>query len=446
MVGRASEQCQYHIAVLRWLPFLACAFQLVIALLSSPGCTVTRTAPRFDAHAVQQIAVYDCRTQAGTSTERFVKAIDTQPEVDGIAELLGRYQDGWTPLRVTEPVGMLRLDCFDASGRDPAQSPVAQFRITPSGVVTYIDGRPYSHDIAPADQQAICRLAKLEDSFFSEPRGDTGTGTLVSWSQEFMSPSKSSPAKRRSIDELLLFYPAKYPEGNWAPSDLRYQDVWFNAADGTRLHGWYCPCDQPRAIILIAHGNAGNIASRAPCLGYLQSRAQVASFMFDYRGYGRSEGKPTVQGILEDARAARAKLCELAGIRDADMVLMGESLGGAVAVQLAAESTPRGLILQSTFSSMKDVAAVHFPRLSWLVPADKLDSATQIARYHGPLLQSHGTADETIPLSSGQQLFDSANEPKEFVQIPGVGHNDWLTQQYLTHFDQFLARLPPANK
>jgi hypothetical protein len=128
------------------------------------------------------------------------------------------------------------------------------------------------------------------------------------------------------------------------------------------------------------------------------------------------------------------------------MVLMGESLGGAVAVQLAAESAPRGLILQSTFSSLKDVAAVHFPGLSWLVPADKLDSAAQIARYRGPLLQSHGTADETIPPSSGRILFDAANEPKEFVEVPGAGHNDWLTQRYLARLDQFLAQLPPPSK
>ncbi|MHB0961391.1 MAG: alpha/beta hydrolase [Pirellulaceae bacterium] len=258
--------------------------------------------------------------------------------------------------------------------------------------------------------------------------------------------SESSEAKRPSIDELLLFFPSKFPEGNWAPDDLRYQDVWFSAADKTRLHGWYCPCDHPRAIMLIAHGNAGHTAFRTPWLKYLQSQARVATFMFDYRGYGRSDGVPTVEGALDDARAARAKLRELAAIEDGTMLLMGESLGGAIVVQLAAESAPRGLILQSTFSSLKDVAAVHFPALSWLVPPGKLNSASQIGRYRGPLLQSHGTADDTIPMSCGEKLFRSAHEPKEFVKIAGAGHNNWLTQQYLTRLDKFITRLPPPEK
>ena len=144
---------------------------------------------------------------------------------------------------------------------------------------------------------------------------------------------------------------------------------------------------------------------------------QVSAFMFDYRGYGRSDGVPTVPGVLQDARAARAKLRELAGVEDSGMLIMGESLGGAVAVQLAAESAPKALILQSTFSSMRDVADYHYPKLSWLVPAEKLDSVTQITRYRGPLLQSHGDADRTIPFALGEKLFQAANEPKTFVRI-----------------------------
>jgi hypothetical protein len=89
---------------------------------------------------------------------------------------------------------------------------------------------------------------------------------------------------------------------------------------------------------------------------------------------------------------------------------------------------------------------MNFPRLSWLVPQDKLNSAVQVTRYHGPLLQSHGTVDETIPLKLGEKLFRAANEPKEFVAIPGAGHNDWLTEQYLAHLDRFITRLPVAGQ
>jgi uncharacterized protein len=271
-------------------------------------------------------------------------------------------------------------------------------------------------------------------------RGSSGQG------QESAERKPFERARIPSLDERLLFFPAKHPAGDWAPRDLRFEDVWFTAKDGTRLHGWYCPREGSRATILIAHGNAGNVATRVGWLRYLQSTARVSTFMFDYRGYGRSEGVPTVEGVLDDAREARAKLRELAGIQDAEMVLMGESLGGAIAVQLAAESAPRALILQSTFSSLRDVADVHYPGLSWLVPKAKLDSAARIAQYHGPLLQSHGDADRVIPFTSGEQLFRAANEPKSFVTVPGAGHNDWLTEHYLRRLDAFIDRIPLREK
>ncbi|WP_237607221.1 alpha/beta hydrolase [Roseimaritima sediminicola] len=244
-----------------------------------------------------------------------------------------------------------------------------------------------------------------------------------------------------TIDELLLFFPSKFPSGDWNPAQLRYRDVFFAAEDGTQLHGWYCPVDHPRAVVLVAHGNAGHIASRAAWLRYLQTQANVSAFLFDYRGYGRSEGTPSVAGAIQDATAAREKLCELAGIKNSEMLLMGESLGGAIMVHLAARTPPRGLILQSTFSSLRDVADVHYPKLSWLVPPSKLDSAAKIVRYRGPLLQSHGNRDQTIPPASGLKLFRAANEPKQFVVVPGADHNNWLTSGYLKQLDRFIDRV-----
>ncbi len=261
--------------------------------------------------------------------------------------------------------------------------------------------------------------------------------------------TKSEPdpqAKAQTIDELLLFFPTKFPHGEWNPKDLKFQDVFFTAEDKTKLHGWYCPANDSRAVVLVAHGNAGHVASRAPWLRYLQTKAKLSVFMFDYRGYGRSEGTPSVDGAIKDAKAARAKLCELAAIKDSEMLLMGESLGGAIVIQLAADSPPRGLILQSTFSSLRDIADVHYPKLSWLVPRDKLDSASQIVRYRGPLLQSHGNADRTIPFSSGEKLFLSANEPKQFVRIENADHNNWLTDAYLEQLDRFLTRVTRSPK
>src|SRR5215469_1610947 len=116
-----------------------------------------------------------------------------------------------------------------------------------------------------------------------------------------------------AIVSALLFFPDNYPTGNWTPQDLRFQDVWFKADDGTRLHGWLCKADQERAMIFFAHGNGGNIATRVPWLTYLQTHLKVSVFTFDYRGYGRSEGAPTVDGVLQDARAARKALRDISG-------------------------------------------------------------------------------------------------------------------------------------
>jgi fermentation-respiration switch protein FrsA (DUF1100 family) len=267
-----------------------------------------------------------------------------------------------------------------------------------------------------------------------------GIGLVPCCAQESQTSEAIAEAKPQSIDELLLFFPSKFPSGNWNPQHLQFKDVYFSAEDETKLHGWYCPCDNPRAVILIAHGNAGHVASRAPWVRYLQKEAQLSTFMFDYRGYGRSEGTPTVEGAIKDATAARAKLCELAKVRDAEMFLMGESLGGAIVVQLAADSPPRGLILQSTFSSLRDVAQVHYPKLSWLVPEKKLNSESRIAQYGGPLLQSHGRADRTIPFASAVRLFRAANEPKQLVTIDNADHNNWLTDEYLDQLDAFITR------
>ncbi len=244
----------------------------------------------------------------------------------------------------------------------------------------------------------------------------------------------------------VLFVPGKYPEGDWTPDNLRFEDIYFVAEDNTRLHGWYCPAENPVATILIAHGNAGHVASRAPLLRHLQASTRASVFIFDYRGYGRSDGKPTVDGALQDARAARAKLRELASIKDSEMILMGDSLGGAIAVQLAAESPPRALILQSTFSSLHDLAEMHYPQFASMVPATMLDSVSAIGQYCGELFQSHGENDRTIPIELGQRLFQAANNPKMFEIIPGADHNSWLTREYFRRLDKFIRSVSTTER
>lgn len=252
----------------------------------------------------------------------------------------------------------------------------------------------------------------------------------------------TTPNQAASLDELLLFFPSKYPDGVWKPDRLKYEDVSFRAADGTELHGWYCPCADARAVVLFCHGNGGNLATRLERLEALQLDQRVAVFIFDYRGYGKSGGAPTIAGILQDARAARTAAAARAGVAASQLVLFGESLGGAVAVELAAEFGARGLILENTFASLAEVASVHYPKLAWLVPPGKLDSQRSIAKYRGPLLQSHGQDDETIPFAQGEKLFAAAHEPKEFVRVAGGKHNDPPTVDYLNRLERFLERLP----
>jgi uncharacterized protein len=241
------------------------------------------------------------------------------------------------------------------------------------------------------------------------------------------------------FEESLIFIPSRYPEGDWRPSGLAFEDAKFQAADGTKLHGWYGPHAKPRAVILFCHGNAGNVTHRAEILWKLNNDVGASVLIFDYRGYGRSEGKPNETGILSDARAARAWLAKRENIAEKDIVMMGESLGGAVAVDLAAKDGAKGLVLISTFTSVPDVAAYHYPVFPVrLLMRTRLDAVGQIANYKGPLLQMHGEADTIVPFKIGRQLFDAANEPKQFLVFPNHDHNDTLPDHFFQTLKTFL--------
>ena len=254
-------------------------------------------------------------------------------------------------------------------------------------------------------------------------------------------PPESSFNPLAKVEKSLVFAPSRYPAGDWQPAGLAFEDAWFTAKDGMRLHGWYVPHPQPRAVVLFCHGNGGNVALWADVLRILHDRMGVTAMGFDYRGYGRSEGTPSEAGVLADGRAARRWLAQRAGIPENQIVLMGRSLGGAVAVDLAAEGA-RGLILESTFTSMPEVGHATMPWLPVrMLMQTQFNSLAKIGNYHGPLLQSHGTADRLIPFAMGRQLFAAANEPKQFIAIPGGDHNDPQTDAYYAALFKFLGRL-----
>ena len=246
-----------------------------------------------------------------------------------------------------------------------------------------------------------------------------------------------------SIDERFLFQPDKFPKGRYGEKPAYCRDVEPVSADDTRLHGWYCEHPEPRALVLYLHGNGGNVSYVASRLRFLHRELGASTLAIDYRGYGRSEGTPTVDGAVADARAARAALADYAGVAVGDVVLYGRSLGGAIAVQLAADGEARGVIIDSSFTTLRAAAEHHLPWfLARVVPADRLDSLNTIVRYHGPLLVVHGNADTIVPYDQGKRLFAAANEPKRFVTLDGVDHNDAPGSVYHTAVATFVASLP----
>lgn len=247
-------------------------------------------------------------------------------------------------------------------------------------------------------------------------------------------------------ERALVFAPSRYPDGNWQPKDLAVEDAVFTAADGVKLHGWYVDQTQPRAVVLYCHGNGGNVTYYADAIRKLHHDLRLAVLIFDYRGYGKSEGTPDEAGLVSDARAARAWLAERAKVTQRDVVLLGRSLGGGVAVDLAANDGTRALVLESTFTTLPDVASQRFrflPVRSMM--RYRFDSLSKIARYRGPLLQSHGEADRLVDIALGRRLHEAANPPKEFVSIPRGDHNDPQTAEYYLALRDFLDRIPPAT-
>jgi fermentation-respiration switch protein FrsA (DUF1100 family) len=245
-----------------------------------------------------------------------------------------------------------------------------------------------------------------------------------------------------------IFHPARYPAGDWQPTAVLVQDVWLTAKDGTRLHGWYVRHPEPKAHALVLHGNAGNVTVLAESLRLLNRRHGLAVLALDYRGFGRSEGKPSEEGILMDARAGRDWLAEKEGIDPTDVLLMGQSLGGAVAVDLAAKDGARGLVLASTFTSIPDLAQ---DRIWWLpmrmLMMIDLDSRKKIENYRGPLLITHGDADEVIPYEQGVELYEACpSQNKRMITVRGGKHNDPQPDEYRQALDQLIAELPPLKK
>jgi hypothetical protein len=247
----------------------------------------------------------------------------------------------------------------------------------------------------------------------------------------------------RVVENSLIYYPPRYPEGfPPVPSQIiPVEDLWLTTEDGVRINAFYHPNPSSQKVLLWFHGNAENIGYDLPQMKLL-AQIGVNILAVDYRGYGKSEGTPDEAGVYHDADAAYDYLVKQRQIRAQDIFIYGVSLGGAVAVNLAARHPCGGLIVQSSFTNARAMARRMFriPLIEY-VPKSRFDSVQDIRKVRAPILIVHGTRDEVVPFELGQKLFAAAPEPKRFYRVERAGHNDLIDvggQSYLACLKEFV--------
>jgi fermentation-respiration switch protein FrsA (DUF1100 family) len=238
------------------------------------------------------------------------------------------------------------------------------------------------------------------------------------------------------FERSLIFFPTRYPTGLWDTeavargSGCEIEECFFDSADGVRLHSWWCRRTEGGLndpVLLFFHGNAGNLSDRADLVINLAKRLRAQVFMVGYRGYGRSEGKPSEDGLFLDARAAWRFLTDERGVEPGRIVIFGKSLGGAVAVDVAMDAEAAGLIVESSFTSIPEMAGRHYPFVPRFMIRTQMNSLSKIGGISCPKLFVHSKSDEVVPFELGKTLFDAASEPKVFYEVVGAGHNEtWL--------------------
>ena len=250
----------------------------------------------------------------------------------------------------------------------------------------------------------------------------------------------------RYFEWRSLFFPTR--EFSYSPGTfgMEYEDIFFKTQDGLTLNAWFIPAKAARYTVLFCHGNGGNLSHRVGKIETLH-KLGLSVFIFDYRGYGKSEGRPSEKGIYLDARAAYDYLTKQKGISAYSLIPYGESLGGAAAVDLACRVELKALVLESVFSNAKDMSREIFPFLPVFILGSKLDNLSKIRNVTIPKLFIHSSNDEIVPFSLSQKLFRSAPEPKTFVTIGGAHNTCHIDsrRQYTEGIAAFIDALAPAK-
>lgn len=209
------------------------------------------------------------------------------------------------------------------------------------------------------------------------------------------------------------------------PSDinLAFEKLSLKTEDGLKISGWYVPADNAEYTVLMCHGNGGNISHRLDTANLLNEMG-LNFMVFDYRGYGNSQGKPTEKGTYLDAQAAWDWLTQVKGVPAEKIIIFGRSLGGCIASHLAMNNKPLAMVVESAFTSYVDMGKKFYPYLPVKYFAKfKYPTIEYVRKVDCPILFVHSRGDETVPFEFGLKLYDAAHEPKEFVEIFGC-HND----------------------
>lgn len=244
------------------------------------------------------------------------------------------------------------------------------------------------------------------------------------------------------MQSRFIYIPTAKIEADPGKIGLEFENVDFAASDSVTLNGWFIPAENERAVLLFCHGNAGNISHRLESI-QLFNRLGLSVFIFDYRGYGRSSGKPTEEGTHLDASAAWQWLVREKQYAPDKIIIFGRSLGGAAAARLASETNPRALIVESAFTSIEDMASKLYPYMPVrLLGRFHYGTIDYIRGVKCPVLIIHSTDDELVPYSHGRLLYEAAGQPKEFLEISG-DHNRAIIDipdKYAQGLDSFLTR------
>ena len=225
----------------------------------------------------------------------------------------------------------------------------------------------------------------------------------------------------RFLERKSIFFPMREIVGTPRDIGLKYEEVYFTTQDNKKLNGWFIPRQGAEATILFSNGNAGNISYRLEKIS-IMNEIGFNILVFDYRGYGKSEGAPSEQGFYSDIQAAYNYLVGTRGISPGDIILYGESIGGAVVIELAGKSPVKAVIIEAAFTSVKDMASIAFPGVPHFILESRFDSLEKIKDIKYPKLLIHSMDDEIVPFEQGERLFSAALEPKESLKLKG-GHN-----------------------